>query len=107
MGGGDGGSHESEPLIAPLKENDSTCDDTNEELLYAIDSFAAVLKPVSISMVLASIVVNAFKNDTSSSSGGLSAYVQLILFYCLACLLTRLSNYHCTGTQYTPQPTPM
>lgn len=107
MGGGDGGSHESEPLIAPSEENDSSCNDTNEELLYAIDSFAAVLKPVSISMVLASIVVNTFKDDTSSSNGGLSAYVLLILFRHLTCLLTSFSNNHCTGTQYTPQPTPM
>jgi hypothetical protein len=73
MGGGDGGSHESEPLIAPTAENDVDSGDGNEELLYAIDSFAAVLKPVSISMVLASIVVNAFQDDASSSSGGLSS----------------------------------
>jgi hypothetical protein len=69
-------------------------DDANDQLLYAIDSFTAVLKPVSISMVLASIVVTAFQNDSSSSGGGLSACVLLDRTLSSTCSVKFLS-LHC------------
>jgi hypothetical protein len=118
------GLDETVPLMASSGEPAEGDDDANDQLLYAIDSFTAVLKPVSISMVLASIVVTAFQNDSSSSGGGLSACVLLDRTLSSTCSVkflayiasvpsdsVRVNMYPFSlaqpGTLYTQRPIPM
>lgn len=61
---------ESSPLIE--HDGEEKVDLTAEKLLYAVHSFCAVLRPVSLTMVLASLVSTTFQTGVSSHS--MSAY---------------------------------
>mmetsp|Transcript_28460 Transcript_28460/g.36942 ORF Transcript_28460/g.36942 Transcript_28460/m.36942 type:complete len:432 (+) Transcript_28460:180-1475(+) len=45
-----------------------------EEILYSMNSFMAVLKPVSVTMLLASLATVYVQNDATNQNNGLSAY---------------------------------
>ena len=64
---------ESSPLIDPASAEEKETS-LAEQLQYAVDSFTAVIKPVAVTMVLASSVVTKFPLSNTSSSSSAGAY---------------------------------